>query len=154
MTKKIVCAVDFSEGSDAALAQAAELARVMDAELDLLHVFAVPTLALPEAPVSVSPTYVANLTSRAQHRLDADRARLEKQGLRVTTHLIEGNPADAIVTYAKQVGASILVLATQGRKGLQRLLLGSVAERVVRTACVPVLTVRAKSEPALTGNQD
>jgi nucleotide-binding universal stress UspA family protein len=145
---KIVCAVDFSPGCDAAVEQAARLARALNVELELLHVFLVPSVSFPEGAVMAMPTYVADLSNRAQTCLEEDRAKLADQGIRVTTRLLEGEPARTIVAHAEREHASMIVLGTQGRSGISRFLLGSVADRVVRSSSVPVLTVRDPGAPA------
>lgn len=141
MTRKILCPVDFSKGSEHAVRKAAELAKTLQAELELFHAYQLPVLALPDAPVTVSPGFVADLTDRAQRALDDLRSDLVAEGLNVTTKLVQGNPAEEIVRHAKDTGAELIVLGTHGHSGFRRFLLGSTTERVVRTATVPVLTV-------------
>jgi nucleotide-binding universal stress UspA family protein len=139
--KTIICAVDFSEGSERAVEQGAALAKVMGANLELLHVYQLPVLALPDGVVTASPEFIARLITQAQDALDAHRTRLAEQGVLATTNLVEGNPIERIVERASQSAASMLVLGTHGRSGFKRFMLGSTAERVVRLATVPVLTV-------------
>lgn len=145
-TKKILCPVDFSPGSERAVAKARELASALHAELELVHAYQLPVLALPDSSVTVSPTYVAELTNRAQEELNRHARAIEQDGITVTTRLVEGNPAEAIVERAKETDASMVVMGTHGRSGFRRFLLGSTAERVVRTATVPVLTVHLPEE--------
>jgi nucleotide-binding universal stress UspA family protein len=139
--KKILCPVDFSAGSEQAVAQASELAGALRAELELMHAYQLPVLALPDSSITVSPTYVAELTNRAQQELDRHVEQLQAKGVNASTRLTEGNPAEAIVDRAKEIGAQMIVMGTHGRSGFRRFLLGSTAERVVRTSTVPVLTV-------------
>lgn len=139
--KKIICPVDFSEGSEVALNRAAELARALSADIELLHVYQLPVLALPDAPITANPEFVATLTNRAQDGLDEYSTKLRSQGVNASTRVIEGNPAAVIAERALQTPASMVVLGTHGRSGFKRFLLGSVAERVVRIATVPVMTV-------------
>ena len=139
--KHILVPVDFSKGSDRAVAQAESLALALGADLELFHAYQLPVLALPDASVSVSPTYVADLTQRAQRELEKYRVDIESRGVPVHVKLLEGNPADAILERAQALQALMIVLGTHGRGGFRRFLLGSTAERVVRTATVPVLTV-------------
>jgi nucleotide-binding universal stress UspA family protein len=141
MTKKIVCPVDFSAGSERALNKAEELARLLGAEVELLHVYQLPVLALPDAPVTVSPTFVADLTHRAERAIEPLREGLKARGITATSRLSEGVPAEVIVGRARELGADMIVMGTHGHGGFRRFLLGSTAERVVRTATVPVLTV-------------
>lgn len=139
--KTILVPVDFSKGSDRAVSQAEQLAVALGAEIELFHAYQLPVFALPDSTVTVSPTYVADLTERATRELERYRDTLTTKGLKASVKLLEGNPADAIVERAERLGASMIVLGTHGRSGFRRFLLGSTAERVVRMATVPVLTV-------------
>lgn len=139
--KQILVPVDFSKGSDRAVAQAEQLATALGAQLELFHAYQLPVFALPDSTVTVSPTFVADLTDRAQKELNRHRDALQARGIKATVKLLEGNPADAIVERAEAIHASMIVLGTHGRSGFRRFLLGSTAERVVRMATVPVLTV-------------
>ncbi|MFT3925191.1 MAG: universal stress protein [Myxococcales bacterium] len=139
--KKILCPVDFSPGSETAIEKARELAGALGAELELLHAYQMPVLALPDSSVTVSPTYLVELTNRAQQELDKHATQLEEDGITTTTRVLEGNPAETIVDCARDTGATMIVMGTHGRSGFRRFLLGSTAERVVRMATVPVLTV-------------
>ncbi|MET0342205.1 MAG: universal stress protein [Polyangiales bacterium] len=139
--KHILVPVDFSKGSDRAVGQAEALALALGADLELFHAYQLPVLALPDSSVTVSPTYVADLTDRAQRELDKYCNDVASRGVAVHVKLLEGNPADAIVDRAQKLNALMIVLGTHGRSGFRRFLLGSTAERVVRTATVPVLTV-------------
>jgi nucleotide-binding universal stress UspA family protein len=141
MTKKILCPVDFSKGSEYAVAKAEELARALGAEIELFHAYQLPVLALPDSTVTVSPTFVADVTDRAQRALNQHRDTVISHDVRATTRLVEGNPADAIVDHAREVNAAMIIMGTHGRSGFRRFLLGSTAERVVRMSTVPVLTV-------------
>lgn len=144
--KTILVPVDFSKGSDRAVAQAEQLAVALGTQIELFHAYQLPVFALPDSTVTVSPTYVADLTDRAQRELNRHREQLQARGLGVTTRLLEGNAADAIVERAEALKATMVVLGTHGRSGFRRFLLGSVAERVVRMATVPVLTVHLPEE--------
>ena len=141
MTKKILCPVDFSKGSEYAVAKAEELGRALGAEIELFHAYQLPVLALPDSTVTVSPTFVADVTDRAQRALNQHRDTVISHDVRATTRLVEGNPADAIVDHAREVNAAMIIMGTHGRSGFRRFLLGSTAERVVRMSTVPVLTV-------------
>ena len=139
--KHILVPVDFSKGSDRAVAQAESLALALGADLELFHAYQLPVLALPDSSVTISPTYVSDLTERAQRELDKYRVDIESRGVSAHVKLVEGSPADAIIERAQALRALMIVLGTHGRGGFRRFLLGSTAERVVRTASVPVLTV-------------
>lgn len=137
---KIICPLDFSEGSDGALARASEFARALGAELELLHVYQLSAFSIPEAGATLE--YIEVLKAQGQEALEAHRAALQERGLRVTTRLCEGDPEHEIVKLAQETPGSMLVLGSHGRTGFKRLVLGSVAEHVVRAATVPVLTVK------------
>jgi nucleotide-binding universal stress UspA family protein len=139
--KTIVCAVDFSKGSDRALEHAAALAKATGARVELLHVYQLPVLALPDGVVTATPEFVARLTNQAQEGLDAHRERLAALGVQASTCLREGSAVETIVRRTNEVAASLLVVGTHGRSGFKRFVLGSTAERVVRLATVPVLSV-------------
>lgn len=129
-TRAIVCATDFSESSDAAVRVAHDYARQFGVPLHLLHV-----------------TWPAG-DPRAAEALGRLAAELGRD-VRVLTATEVGMPAaPVIVRYAQRHGADLVVLGTHGRTGVTRALIGSVAERVVRTAPCPVLTVRR--EPAVS----
>ena len=134
---KICCPVDFSETSRAALDEAVDLAAHFGAELALLHVFEV-------APTMVSPPEVFERTVRElERKLELWRAEAERRGAsRVRSTVANGVPAAEIVRFAREGGHDLVVMGTHGRRGLRHLVLGSVAERVVREAHCPVLVVR------------
>jgi nucleotide-binding universal stress UspA family protein len=140
--QSILCPVDFSAGSERAVEQAAALAQLTGASLELLHVYPIPVLSLPEGQVTATPEYVARVLTIAQDELEKLSDPLIARGIRVKTTLLDGQPIETIVRYAKESGASMLVLGTHGRTGIRHFALGSTAERVVRLADVPVLTVR------------
>ncbi len=137
---KIICPLDFSPGSDNALKRARELARALGAELELVHVYQLSAFSIPEAGMTLD--YIEILKKQAQKALDEHSAQLREPGLRVSTRLLEGDPPHVIVKLAQETPGSMLVLGSHGRTGFRRLMLGSVAEQVVRAATVPVLTVK------------
>jgi nucleotide-binding universal stress UspA family protein len=149
MYSRILVPTDFSPTSDAALEHARALAHAFGAELRLVHVFEDPLLAgavSAEAFVPEAPEVRDALMTDAQARL-ADRIRPEdREAHRASGEIVTGSPAAAIAEHAAQVGASLIVMGTHGRGGVAHLLLGSVAERVVRTATCPVLTVRGPAD--------
>jgi nucleotide-binding universal stress UspA family protein len=142
--RRIVHATDFSRASRAAFAQALELARQNGAELTLVHVYppVVPPVAAGAAAPAAYRALIAEVQARTQQQLDKLIARAKEAGIPVTGLLFEGTPHDRIVRAAKASGADLIVVGTHGRTGLARLVLGSVAARVVALAPCPVLTVR------------
>jgi nucleotide-binding universal stress UspA family protein len=141
--KRICCPIDFSDASRAALEVAADLARRNGAELWLLHAYPVPGYTFPDGSVVASPKMLQDLADAAQRHLDEWRAIAEGSGApRVETAKEAGEPAAEIVAFARERGVDLLVLGTHGRTGIEHALMGSIAERVVRKAHCPVLTVR------------
>lgn len=146
--KRIYCPVDFSAGSTHALGTAVRLAREREAELVVFHAWFLPanTFAIEYVyPQAV----VQHLSEDAQQGLDAARLKAVELGaLRVTSQLAHGSPWQKIVDAAQADPAcDLIVIGSHGRTGLSRVLLGSVAEMVVRHAPCPVLTVRGAAEP-------
>jgi nucleotide-binding universal stress UspA family protein len=144
--QKILVATDFSEPSDAALAYGRELARSFGAKLTVLYVVEdVLTRAygIDGGVVMSDPDLQSQIEDASRKQIDAlisleDRRELKAEGVIV----VSNTPAAAIVNYARDSAVNLIVMGTHGRGGVAHLLMGSVAERVVRTAPCPVLTVR------------
>ena len=145
--KRIMHASDFSTASGAAFKLARALAKALHAELVLCHAYQpMPPVAGGEGYVSprvIEQIWTAARTS-AGGKLERLAAVARRDRLRVSTLLLQGAAAPAIVAAARRKRVGLLVLGTHGRTGVRRMLLGSVAERVVRTAHCPVLTVRSR----------
>ena len=144
LLKKILVATDFGEASDSALSYGRDLARTYGAKLHVLHV-AENLFARyrDDGSMVVLPQMQTDVENAARKRLeglvtDEDRTMLRAEPV-VLTAL---GTAEAIVEYAKAHTVDIIVMGTHGRRALSHLLMGSVAERVVRMAPCPVLTVR------------
>ncbi|HEY7173129.1 MAG TPA: universal stress protein [Vicinamibacterales bacterium] len=142
--KDILVATDFGEPADAALTYGRELARTYGATLHVVHIVDDVYLRLGgDAYVAVLPELQRDTELAAQARLDALLVDNDPDPLPVKkVTLTSAAPASAIVDYAKSAGIDLIVLGTHGRRAVAHLLMGSVAERVVRTAPCPVLTVR------------
>lgn len=140
---KILHPTDFSEGADQALAAAIRLARALGAEVHLLHVFVEPVL-FGEGLMRVQEVdRVFGARRRwAAKALETRAAEVQAAGVQARGLIRTGGPSEEIVRTAKEQDADLIVLGTHGRTGLGRLLVGSVADRVVRTAPCPVVTVR------------
>lgn len=135
----IVVPTDGSEHAAVALDRGIELAARSDATLHALSVVDVSPIGLdPEVDLRVD-----RLEAGAQRVVDDARARAEDRGVDVVTSTSFGSIHRGIASYAQEQDADLLVMGTHGRSGLDRFLLGSVTERVLRTAPTPVLTVRA-----------
>jgi len=142
--KDILVATDFGEPADAALSYGRELARTYGATLHVLHIVDDVYLRLGgDAYVAVLPELQRDAELAAQARLNALLVDDDPQPLPVKkVTATSAAPATAIVDYAKSNGIDLIVVGTHGRRAVAHLLMGSVAERVVRTAPCPVLTVR------------
>ncbi len=145
--RSLLCAVDFSKPSEHALRHAIALAEALGAELHVVHVYTVPVYALPDGALVAGPQWTARIMSDAEQQMKALLERVETGSVKVTPHVLEGVPHEEIPALARKLGVDLLVAGTHGRTGLAHLLLGSVAERIVRTADRPVLTVRPPAEP-------
>jgi universal stress protein A len=144
--RHILAPTDFSDYSTKALSDALELARTFGATLSLLHVLE-PSPYLGEF---TPPTMGADLLGDLERQASAELARVlpEAQAatIAVTRAVVMGSPSQRIVETAAAEHVDLIVMATHGRTGLSHLLIGSVAERVVRTAPCPVLTIRPPAE--------
>jgi len=148
MSRTILHATDFSSASRSAFAKAIDMARREHAPLLIAHV------VTPVMPMMAGDGYIAPTTWEAieqgyrkasQKKLDALVRRAKSTGAHVRGLLLEGAPAaDAIVRAGRARRAGTIVLGTHGRSGVARVLLGSVASRVVATARCPVMTVRGR----------
>jgi nucleotide-binding universal stress UspA family protein len=144
--RRICCGVDLSDPSRAAMRDAAELARTSSAELTIVHVFSPPNLSVDQLAVTAEEI-VRSITSSLEAELEPWRAEAARLAERpVSLAVVSGRPADEIVRFARERGFDLIVVATHGRTGVRRFVLGSVAERVVREATVPVLVVRQRAE--------
>jgi universal stress protein A len=142
---RILVPTDFSAPSNAALDYARTLAERFGASLHLLHVVEDPFIngALgTEIYIGASDAVRDSLIEEAAARLEAVVAEWTREGLRVTSEILMGHPAKAIRDVAEQRQDDLIVMGTHGRSGMAHLLLGSVAEKVLRHAPCPVLTVK------------
>jgi len=144
--KKILCAVDFAENSPQVADYARTLTEAFQAEIHVVYV--APTLAqyvgFQIAPSSIE-NFVGEIISGAEQTMDTflneNFAPEQAQG-----HVLSGYAAEEILTFANEHNVDLIVMGTHGRKGIDRILFGSVAEKVVKSASMPVLTLRPRSE--------
>lgn len=137
MFDTVVVATDGSDSVNRAVDVALDLAAKFDAEIHVLSV-------IDASEVDASPEQLREeLRTALETTADAALASVEDRTDReVTTAVREGRPAAEVCEYAREIGADVVATGTRGRHGENRLLLGSVAERVVRRSPAPVLTVR------------
>jgi nucleotide-binding universal stress UspA family protein len=138
--KRILVPIDFSEASLNALASVRDLGKRFGAKLLLLYV--VEPIYVADPYLAASPDVLDAQWDMAKEEMTRIGADLKKQGQRVHTMVRGGVAAQVIVDTATSTGADLIVMGTHGRTGLTHMLIGSVAEKVLRTASCPVLTVR------------
>lgn len=147
MFRNILVPLDGSELGESALLQAVDIARCTGAALTLIRV---PDHPMMEYYID-QPVVLADLRSqdaeRARDYLDSLAGRLRQDGLNVITRVMDGPVADAILDVAANEDVDLIAMATHGRSGLGRFLLGSVADRVTSHANVPVILVRPAPDP-------
>ena len=145
--KKILVPVDFSDGSAAAVQHAVMLGRTLQAQVDVLHAYDVPTFIPPHVVVMMGEVDAPLSEHAERHANEQLEEFLKNQKLpaevKVSSRVLLGPPAVTVLEAAEQGGYDLIVMGTHGRTGLPRLVMGSVAEKVVRGSQCPVLTVRA-----------
>lgn len=144
LPRTILVPTDFSEHADHALEYAAQLAVALDASVCLVHAISIPAMGVPEMGVAYSALNIKTMTEHAQSELDKRVAAYRDRVTLASARMEVGDARDVIDLAAEQVRADLIIMGTHGRRGLRRVLLGSVAESVVRTAGCPVLTIRPK----------
>ena len=149
--ERILCPTDLSEFSDRALRRAFALARWFDARLTALHVIPGTSWAAGADYFALSADLIRAQRADAERELSRSLEPLLAEGVPIETRIREGDPARAIRAEAEALAADLLVMGTHGRSGFERLFLGSVAEKLLRTAPCPVLTVGREQPPALAG---
>jgi nucleotide-binding universal stress UspA family protein len=140
----ILVPTDFSKHSDNALVYAVAFAEKFQAELHILHVVQDLAVFVPDMVSAAPPVAppVEQITAAARGALDRIVRERQLGNLRVHTDVRQGPPFYEIVRYARETNVDLIIMGTHGRAGLAHVLLGSVAEKVVRKAPCPVLTVR------------
>jgi nucleotide-binding universal stress UspA family protein len=145
--KTIVAAVDFSNATPGVLETAGKLAKAFGAQLHLIHIIEpqVPYTAYGFTPdeFPAVPIYDDEVRIRAGRKLEELRTQLGVEIPGVNTQLVDGSPLHATIDYVKEVGADLVILGAHGHGVVASLLLGSVAEGMVRKAVVPTLIVPA-----------
>lgn len=140
--KNILFPIDFSEGSEKAFSYALSLAKKYGARIDVIHVihqiadmtgFYVPHISFDVIEKEMEEAAGDNLQRFCDNNL---------KGIKHETHIKMGTPFVEIISAAKNLGSNIIVMGTHGRSGIDHILFGSTAEKVVRKSPIPVLTVR------------
>jgi nucleotide-binding universal stress UspA family protein len=138
---RILCPVDFSDFSRNALDHAVAIARWYEADVTALHVLPSMTAFMPPTGEGLYPPLVFTEQDLRQFRDELTAFARESGDARLTATVVQGSPVIEIVRCAEQLPADLLVVGTHGRSGLDRLMLGSTTEKLLRRAPCPVLTV-------------
>lgn len=145
--KKILCAVDFSDHSPKLADYAKTLARCTGAKL--LCVYVAPSLSQYvgfHVPPSSIESFVGEIVAGADTSMDA-YLKEHFAGANATGKVLVGYPAEEILNTAEDEGADLIIMGTHGRTGIDRILFGSVAEKIVKSSKCPVLTIRPEAAP-------
>ena len=149
---RILVPVDYSDHCRSALDYALFLAGQLGANVDIVHIWDrpeyVPDMTVLGKDGSPSRSLVDMIRDNAEAEMTDFLAKVKvPPGVTLTHYLESGEPASAILTTAQRTGADLVVIGTHGRTGVRYLLLGSIAEKLVRMCSTPVLTVPPKAEP-------
>ena len=143
--RHILAPTDFSEYSKKAVGSALELARKFGAKLTILHVVELPPYPVEGyVPPAVNATFLDDLERQATQDLAQLVHEAESSNVEVVRLVAVGSPYRRIIDTAEAEQVDLIVMATAGRTGFSHLVMGSIAERVVRTATCPVLTIRPR----------
>jgi universal stress protein A len=139
--RRIVVATDFSGTADRGLDVAIAMARALGAQLTIVHVTQASMVLPPPLELVPTATLFPGLQRRVQDGLEARAVRVREAGVECETAELSGSAHLEIVGYARDTGATMLVMGTHGHGGLAHAVIGSVTERVVHRAPCPVLVV-------------
>jgi nucleotide-binding universal stress UspA family protein len=143
---KILVPTDFSADAERAVRVGSELSRLYLAPMTIIHIYDPVAYPLPDGYVLFTPAQLSRMWAEFETRLAlAAKAAWESGAVQPETRLLQGITEAEIVRFARDSGYDLIVMGTHGRTGIGRLLLGSVAARVVQTAACPVLTVKREA---------
>jgi nucleotide-binding universal stress UspA family protein len=144
--RRILVATDFTETSGRALDWAIELAARLGASVTVVHAYEIPVLGFPDGALIATSDVAARISGGAQAALGNTVEEHRGRGVPIDGILREGAAWEEIEAVADSIDADLIVIGTHGRRGLTRALLGSVAEKVVRTSRRPVATIQGPRE--------
>jgi len=142
LPKTLLVPVDFSDTSNLALDYAVDLAKALNAKVVVMHAYELPVYGFPDGALVATVEIATRIMNGAQAGLAALLEKRKEKGVEITSVLRQGVPWDEVHSVAEEVKADLIIIGTHGRGGLARALLGSVAERIIRTSTRPVLTIR------------
>lgn len=141
LPKRILVATDFSEVADTALDYAIDLAKGLGAKVTVMHAYELPVYGFPSGALIATPEMATKIMAGAQEGLAAMCEKHADRGVELAQVLRDGVVWEEVHRVAGEVGADLIVIGTHGRKGIAHALLGSVAEKIIRTARLPILTI-------------
>ena len=144
--RKILIPIDFSTHSSRALQTGIELAKTFGAKLHLLHCYQINVGAISPYGLVIPESFDRDIREAATRQLAQWREKVTAQKIEVEAEVSPMFPSEAIASTAERIGADLIVMGTRGLSGVKHVMLGSVAERTVRIAPCPVLTVKATGE--------
>jgi len=142
LPKTLLVPVDFSDTSNLALDYAVDLAKALGGKVVVMHAYELPVYGFPDGALVATVEIATRIMNGAQAGLEALLEKRKDKGVEITSVLRQGVPWDEVHSVAEEVKADMIVIGTHGRGGLARALLGSVAEKIIRTSTRPVLTIR------------
>jgi nucleotide-binding universal stress UspA family protein len=148
--KQILVPIDFSAHSTAAFEAAVEIAKVFDSKIHLLHCYQIQPGGISPYGIAIPSRYFAEIRDAASQQLAEWQEKHVPAGVSVDASAMSESPSEAIITVAKEIDADLIVMGTRGLSGFKHVMVGSVAERTVRLAPCPVMTVHAP-EPGSAG---
>ncbi len=140
--RTILVPIDFSAHSTAALEAGVELAKVFGACLHLLHCYSLNFGSISPYGLAIPAGFDQSVRQAAQEKLDGSVEKVQAEGIEVSNQVTPILPSEAILGVAEDIGADLIVMGTRGLTGLKHVLMGSIAERTIRIAPCPVLTVK------------
>lgn len=150
LPKTILVPHDFGTCSDHALAYAVELAKALHAEVIVMHAYEIPAIGFPNGTLVATPELASRVLEGANVGLQKAVELHASAGVAIRSIVKQGPTWQTINEAAVELGAGMIVMGTHGRHGISRALLGSVAEKIVRTATCPVLTVHSGDAKSTT----
>jgi nucleotide-binding universal stress UspA family protein len=149
--KQILVPIDFSAHSTAAFEAAVEIAKVFDSKIHLLHCYQIQPGGISPYGIAIPSSYFAEIRDAASQQLAEWQEKHVPAGISVDASTMSESPSEAIITAAKEIGADLIVMGTRGLSGFKHVMVGSVAERTVRLAPCPVMTVHAPESGSAGG---
>jgi nucleotide-binding universal stress UspA family protein len=154
LPKRILVATDFSETSDSALDYAIDFAKAVGAKITVAHVYELPIYGFPNGAMVATAEVATQIMTAAQEAMKATGAARAGSGVELTPLVRQGNTSAEVRAIAEEVGADLIIIGTHGRSGLSHALLGSVAEKIVRTSTLPVLTIHGSARKTPTATKE